>query len=209
MGARRRATTATEGEGDPLLGVLVLDERGRVVDAPERVRQRLRRTPGLRRRLGELGRELVSARPGEWVEHALEPATRARPGLRARMFADARGGEVVVFLGALELPGRLDLRALSPREREVALHVGDGRSNAWIAGQLEIAPSTVGWHLKNVQRKSGLTSLPALREAVTQARRAASARPRRAKRSEELRPREAQAPQRSAPPRPRLERSGA
>jgi DNA-binding CsgD family transcriptional regulator len=50
------------------------------------------------------------------------------------------------------------LGALTPREREVALLVGDGRTNAQIAAGLHLSESTVEKHVSRVLAKLGLSS---------------------------------------------------
>jgi len=48
--------------------------------------------------------------------------------------------------------------ALSPREREVAILVAQGRSNRQIAGDLSISPATVERHVANILGKLGFNS---------------------------------------------------
>lgn len=138
--------------GDPIVGVVVVDRSGRVVDGDARLRQRVARPRDLLRRLVRL------ARSGGG-DHLLAP------GLRARVFAGP-DGEAVVFLSAPEPPRQLALADLTPRERVIALHVGAGRSAPWIAARLGVAVATVRWHLTNVYRKTDLPTWAALREAV-------------------------------------------
>jgi DNA-binding CsgD family transcriptional regulator len=47
---------------------------------------------------------------------------------------------------------------LTPRERRVLSSVAAGRSNAEIAAELSVAPSTVRKHLEHAFRKLGVTS---------------------------------------------------
>jgi LuxR family maltose regulon positive regulatory protein len=42
------------------------------------------------------------------------------------------------------------VESLSPRERKILEHIGQGRSNKEIARELGIAPETVKSHIKNV-----------------------------------------------------------
>jgi DNA-binding NarL/FixJ family response regulator len=48
--------------------------------------------------------------------------------------------------------------ALSPREREVAALVADGRTNAQIAARLHLSESTVEKHVSRVLAKLGMSS---------------------------------------------------
>jgi DNA-binding CsgD family transcriptional regulator len=50
------------------------------------------------------------------------------------------------------------LAALTPREREVALLVADGQTNAQIAARLHLSESTVGKHVSRVLAKLGTVS---------------------------------------------------
>lgn len=149
--------------GDPVLGFLVIDPRGRVVDGDPRSRQRLGRSPGLLRRLVRDLRRLAQDRGG-WIDHVVEP------GLHARALASSPESELVVFLGAPAAPRRLDLQALSPRERQVTSLLRAGRADAWIARRLRVSVATVRWHLTNVYRKTGLSGRAELRAATLAAR---------------------------------------
>jgi len=62
------------------------------------------------------------------------------------------------------------LRRLTPREREVATFVAQGRTNDWISVQLELTPPTVSRHVKNAQRKLGVHSRSDLLQLVSVAR---------------------------------------
>ena len=53
------------------------------------------------------------------------------------------------------VPGRLD--SLTQREHEIAMRVGSGESNKYIAHSLEISERTVKAHLTNIFRKMGVT----------------------------------------------------
>ncbi len=54
------------------------------------------------------------------------------------------------------------LAALSPREREVAVLVGQGRTNAQIAAQLHLSERTVEKHVSSLLGKLGLGSRTAV-----------------------------------------------
>jgi len=64
-------------------------------------------------------------------------------------------------------------RALSPRERQVADLVADGRTNAQIAAALSLSPHTVRMHVKSAMRKLETPSRGALSERAAQLRDAA------------------------------------
>jgi DNA-binding CsgD family transcriptional regulator len=48
--------------------------------------------------------------------------------------------------------------ALTPREREVALLISDGLTNAELARRLYISPKTAAVHVGNILRKLGVSS---------------------------------------------------
>lgn len=64
-------------------------------------------------------------------------------------------------------PARL---ALTPRERQVALLVAEGKTTAEIGARLEIRDATVKTHVQTCLRKYGVTSRGALRQALRGAR---------------------------------------
>ena len=56
-------------------------------------------------------------------------------------------------------PSAVDPAAmLSPREREIVLHVARGASNKEIARALDVAESTVKIHVQHILRKLGVAS---------------------------------------------------
>ena len=67
-------------------------------------------------------------------------------------------------------PSTDGLRRLTAREQQVAEFVADGRTNHWIALELELAPATMSEHVKNVQRKLGVRSRYELIQLVNVAR---------------------------------------
>lgn len=145
----------SSSSGDPVQGVLVIDERGRV-DGAEDLPPRLRSSRALQRLLERLA---GAARTGR------QPRSEYRVpgGLRARVIADPVGGRLVLLLGAPEPPKRLDPAALTARERAVVSHIAAGRPDDWVAEHLRISVATVRWHLTNVYRKTGLTGRAELR----------------------------------------------
>ena len=52
-----------------------------------------------------------------------------------------------------DLPETLTLAALNPRELEVLEHLGRGRRNREIAGDLSISENTVKFHVANILSK--------------------------------------------------------
>jgi DNA-binding CsgD family transcriptional regulator len=59
--------------------------------------------------------------------------------------------------------------ALTPREREVALLVADGLTNAELARRLYISPKTAAIHVSNILHKLGVPSRTEVADAVRQA----------------------------------------
>jgi DNA-binding NarL/FixJ family response regulator len=59
-------------------------------------------------------------------------------------------------MGARRADARRQLAELSPREREVALAVGEGRANADIARELHISVGTVKSHVSQLLAKLGV-----------------------------------------------------
>jgi DNA-binding NarL/FixJ family response regulator len=94
------------------------------------------------------------------ADQAREVATR----LRARPLLD----ELRALTGAEPAGRTRDLETLTPRERDVLVHVATGRSNREIAQQLFISAKTVSVHISNVLAKLDAASRT---EAVAIARR--------------------------------------
>jgi DNA-binding CsgD family transcriptional regulator len=65
---------------------------------------------------------------------------------------------------------RLDGAKLTPREREIAELVAEGKTNAEIAASLWIAPGTVKKHLENIYAKIGVGRRAAVAAAATSTR---------------------------------------
>jgi DNA-binding NarL/FixJ family response regulator len=60
--------------------------------------------------------------------------------------------------GGAQAEAQAGLEALSPREREVALAIGQGQTNAEIAADLAMSVPTVKAHITHVLTKLGLTN---------------------------------------------------
>lgn len=74
------------------------------------------------------------------------------PAVTRRLIQHATSG------GAARARARAQLDALSPREREVASAIGQGRSNAEIAAELFMSVATVKAHVTHIFTKLGLTN---------------------------------------------------
>ncbi|GIF16330.1 regulatory LuxR family protein [Actinoplanes teichomyceticus] len=101
---------------------------------------------------------LAAGRRAEATEH-LEAAGRLLAGWRGwrvEQLAQVRAGlglAPVDAAGAVTGPA-----ALTPREREVAVLLGDGLTNAELARRLYISPKTAAVHVSNILRKLGAVS---------------------------------------------------
>lgn len=159
-GSLMRTSLPPRKPGAAVIGVLVLDRRGRVQDADPAVRDVIR-DRALRLALLETARKV---RAGEdWSHHVVRVGATT---LRAQMQREAETGRFYALIGVEERPRPLDLSCLSPREREVALLVGGRRSDARVARRLGMSASTVRWHLTNIFRKTGLVSREDVQKAV-------------------------------------------
>ena len=63
---------------------------------------------------------------------------------------------VSVGSGASVLGERLDAMGLTPREREIALLMLQGRTQPWVASHLCISENTVGTHMRHIYQKAGV-----------------------------------------------------
>jgi len=77
-----------------------------------------------------------------------------------------RDGDALITVLELEREGweiaEQTLVALTPRERDIALHVVDGLSDRAIAERLSLSPHTVRQHVKRTYRKLDVDSRVAL-----------------------------------------------
>ncbi|WP_418060550.1 response regulator [Pimelobacter simplex] len=99
---------------------------------------------------GFLLKDVTAERLVEAVRMVAEGAVLLAPAVSRQLVA-ARFADV-----PLARPEPAAARELSPREREVLLELARGRSNAEIAGDLNVSPETVKSHVAEVLRKLGL-----------------------------------------------------
>lgn len=79
--------------------------------------------------------------------------------IHASPLREPRGSVVAVVAIAQEAPAQpLSVRALTPRQREVATLIAAGYSNAQIADRLVIAQGTVANHVEQMLRRLGFRS---------------------------------------------------
>ena len=69
--------------------------------------------------------------------------------------------------GYMEAIGRIaEQYRLTPREREILVLLGRGRTARYIAGELQMADATVKTHIMHIYRKLGINSQQALLDVV-------------------------------------------
>jgi predicted ATPase/DNA-binding NarL/FixJ family response regulator len=108
--------------------------------------------------------------PGARAERYLAPARRLGDHVVARLWARglALSAEAAIALAlqppgaAADIPPSADSTtppsSLTPREREIAALIAQGRSNKAIAWELVISPATVARHVANIMAKLGFHS---------------------------------------------------
>lgn len=103
----------------------------------------------------------------EFLAQQGEPAAAAGVFARASSIFTTIGarrdlGILAERVGNLNASAEADhhaaIESLTPREREIAEYLADGRSTQEIASQLVISPATVRFHVSNVLTKLGLSS---------------------------------------------------
>lgn len=172
---RRAVLTQATGEfdGQDAPGLLILDAAGRIesltdpalrlvaelvevgIDAPDRVPTSVAAIAAAARcdplaRPARPARARAFTRSGRWLL------------LHAALLEGSAGGRVAVIIEAARSPEIAPLvvqaYGLSPREREVAELVLQGRSTGEIADRLSLSPYTVQDHLKAIFEKVGIRS---------------------------------------------------
>jgi two-component system nitrate/nitrite response regulator NarL len=98
-----------------------------------------------------------------------------------RAIAEVCAGRQFISSGLSRARHHLDLEAahpmlrrLTPRQQEVLLLLGEGKSASSIAAQLSVGASTVTFHKQNIMRALGLSSQEGLREYAFLVRSAAT-----------------------------------
>ena len=95
----------------------------------------------------------------------------------ARAISEVRAGRQYVTRDLSHSPHHVELeganpmlKRLTPRQQEILLLMGEGKSASAIASRLSVAPSTVTFHKQNMVRVLGLPTQEALREYAILAR---------------------------------------
>lgn len=94
---------------------------------------------------------LLKEQPAELIAHQL---TQLRSGIPALSPSIARR-----IMEHFRLTGPADSNdAITEREKQVLALIGRGLRNVDVAGQLDVAESTVAWHIKSIYRKLGIST---------------------------------------------------
>lgn len=104
-------------------------------------------------RLGASGFLLKDVRSGELVEAVRTVAAGQAllsPAITRRLI------EMFVLAGPIAPPPESPVAALTPRERDVLLLIGEGQSNAEIATRLYLSEATIKTHVNRLLSKLGL-----------------------------------------------------
>ena len=119
------------------------------------------RTPDLfeqARTLLAYGARLRRARRRVEAREPLRAALAAFRRLGARPSAEAAAFELEATGETVRPPGRTGLESLTPRELQIALLLGEGRTTREAAAVLFLSPKTVEYHLRHVYTKLELTT---------------------------------------------------
>jgi DNA-binding CsgD family transcriptional regulator len=133
----------------------IIDPSGRIEDARSDARQ-----PDARERLARAARNIDRARSSHAPDDACEALelweglVDGRWSLVEHVESDGRR----YFVAHANAYGLEDPRALTPRERHVVAHIGQGDSNKWTAYQLGVREGTVARLLERALHKLGLSS---------------------------------------------------
>src|SRR5262249_25391119 len=118
----------------------------------------------------ELGRALAAADRREQAISQLERAEQALSECGAVREADSAARELRGLGKRVQRRPRVDseggLAGLSPREREVAAQVAEGKTNREIAGTLFLSEKTIESHLSRIYSKLDVHSRAALTAIV-------------------------------------------
>ena len=90
-------------------------------------------------------------------------AQRGRLSARDAQAIERQGFERFIEARSDELAERF---SLTPRERDIVVHLGRGHSYAYIAGELVVSENTVRTHVRNMYRKMGVSSREELLEMI-------------------------------------------
>src|SRR5262249_16328224 len=77
------------------------------------------------------------------------------PSLRETFLRNAM---LQLALATFSIPARQEFAGLSPREREVAVLIAQGKSNRAIAEELVLSERTIEKHVENIMSKLGLNA---------------------------------------------------
>ena len=152
--ARSRALLATDAEAEPLYGEAIELLEGPLL-APDHARAHLLYGEWLRRQ-----RRRVDAR--DELGSALEMFN----AIGGEAFAERAQTELLATGGRARKRRSETADELTPQEMRIAWLASEGFSNPEIATQLFISASTVGYHLRKVFRKLGISSRMQLQGAL-------------------------------------------
>ncbi len=152
--ARAAALLVPEHELDDAFGA-ALELHQLTLDVFESARTRLAYGARLRR-----ARRRVDARP------ALRAALTTFESLGARPWADAAAGELRATGESATARGTTGFDELTPRERQIAVLLAEGRTTREAAAALFLSPKTVEYHLRHVYTKFAITSRADLAERL-------------------------------------------
>ena len=144
---RRAAALALGGETG---GLVVLDASNRIDFATPLAVRLLARYFG-----GGGGGELPDP-VRDWLPDGTQRRSAFPPRSRPPLSVNRNGRRLTICQVARTLLLEEEITTLTDREREIVHELGEGRSNAEIAEQLTIAPTTVRKHLENIYAKLGV-----------------------------------------------------
>lgn len=101
---------------------------------------------------------LLKSSPQEQIADAVRAAAEGRTTLSDSVLASVIGGYLAERSAGPDEHDRAVLAALTPRELDVLRLIGEGASNADIAGALTLSLHTVKTHVRRILEKTGTTS---------------------------------------------------